>query len=164
MEEGATQRQQPQGKASGQIYLQVVQAPHGMDCPQASGLQAKPKAQRLPREEEQPQGSFCCRPILGHCSLGHHHPQQSLRGSLGHDCDHAKRGMMVHASVHMEHINICSGAIGHESMFDLILRITPAGRHPQPDLPCLPYQNRGEGDHQVGSLASPGETSCHLPH
>ena len=28
----------PQGKASGQIYLPVVRAPHGMDGPQASGL------------------------------------------------------------------------------------------------------------------------------
>jgi hypothetical protein len=38
MEEGTTQRQQPQGKASGQIYLPVVRAPHGMDSPQASGM------------------------------------------------------------------------------------------------------------------------------
>jgi hypothetical protein len=29
---------------------------------------------------------------------------------------------------------------------------------------CLPYQDLGNGNHQVGSLASPWETSRHLPH
>jgi hypothetical protein len=71
---------------------------------------------------------------------------------------------MVHASVHMEYISMRSWTIGHGSIFDLPLRTIPAGHHPQPDLPRLPYQNCGEGDHQVGSLASPGETSRHSSH
>ncbi len=143
MEEGATQRRRTQGKASGHIYLPVVQAPHDMDGPQASGLQAQPKAQGLPREEGRPQGQLCCCCILSHCSFGHHHPQQLLRGSIGYYCNHAKQGMMVHPSVHMEYISMCSWAIGHRSISDLPLYTTPAGHRPQPDLPRLPYQNCG---------------------
>ena len=72
--------------------------------------------------------------------------------------------MMVHASVHMEYVSMRGWAIGHGSISDLPLCTTPAGHHPQPDLPHLPYQNRGKGDHQVGSLASLGETLRHLQH
>ncbi len=71
---------------------------------------------------------------------------------------------MVHASMHMEYVSMRGWAIGHGSISDLPLCTTPAGHRPQPDLPHLPYQNCGEGDHQVGSLASPGETSRHSPH
>jgi hypothetical protein len=71
---------------------------------------------------------------------------------------------MVHASVHMEYVSMRGWAIGRRSTSDLPLYTSPAGHRPQPDRPCLPYQIRGKGDHQVGSLASPGETSRHLPH
>ena len=72
--------------------------------------------------------------------------------------------MMVHASVHMEYASMGSWAIGHGSISDLPLYTTPAGHRSQPDRPCIPYQNCGEGDHQVGSLVSLGDTSRHSPH
>ena len=71
---------------------------------------------------------------------------------------------MVHASVHMEYVSMRGWAIGHRSTSDLPLSTSPAGHRPQPDPPRLPYQIRGEGDHQVGSLASPGETLRHSPY
>ncbi len=66
--------------------------------------------------------------------------------------------------MHMEYFSMRGWAIGHGSISDLPLCTTPASHPPQPDLPCLPYQNLGKGDHQVGSLASPGETLRHSPH
>ena len=73
--------------------------------------------------------------------------------------------MMVYTSVHMEYVSMRGWDIGHGSISNLPLRTTPTGHHLQPDLlPHLPYRNRGKGDHQVGSLASPGETLRHLPH
>jgi hypothetical protein len=72
--------------------------------------------------------------------------------------------MMVHASLHMEYVSMRGWAIGHRSTSDLPLYTSPAGHCPQLDPPCLPYQIRGKGDHQVGFLASPGETLRHLPY
>jgi hypothetical protein len=136
-----------------------------VDGPQASGLHSKPEAQGLQREEKRPQSQLCCHCILGHCSFGHHHPQQLLRSSIGRDHDHANnQGMMVHASVHMEYVSMHGWAIGHGSFFNLPLHNTPTGHHLQPDLPRLPYRNCGEGDHQVGSLASLVETLRHSLH
>jgi hypothetical protein len=66
--------------------------------------------------------------------------------------------------VHMEYVSMRGWAIGHRSTSDLPLSTSPAGHRPQPDPPRLPYQICGEDDHQVGSLASPGETSRHSLH
>ncbi len=70
----------------------------------------------------------------------------------------------MRASVHMEYVSMRGCAIGHMSTSDLPLSTSPAGHHPQPDPPRLQYQICGKGDHQAGSLASPGETLRHLPH
>ena len=74
--------------------------------------------------------------------------------------------MMVHASVHMEFIVSMRGwAIGHGSRnFYLPLLQLPTDLHHHPTSPRLPYQDLGNGNHQIGSLASPGETSHHLSH
>ena len=74
--------------------------------------------------------------------------------------------MMVHASVHVEFIvSMCGWAIQHGSRnFDLPLLQLPTDLHHHPTSPRLPYQLHGKGDHQVDSLASPGETSRHSPY
>jgi hypothetical protein len=59
---------------------------------------------------------------------------------------------MVRASVHMEYVSMRSWAIGHESIFDFPLGNTPASHHLQLDQPCLPYQNCGKGEHQMGGI------------
>ncbi len=74
----------------------MVLTPYGVDGPQASGLPPKPEAQGL--QEEQQQSQLRCRCILGHCSFGHHHPQQSLRGSIGHARNHERRRVMVRST------------------------------------------------------------------
>ncbi len=76
---------------------------------------------------------------------------------------------MVRTSVHMGHVVSMRGwAIRHGTrLFDLpILPIPqlPTDLHHDPLPSPLPYQDLGKGDRQVGSLASPGETSRHLPH
>ncbi len=73
---------------------------------------------------------------------------------------------MVRTSVHMEFIvSMHSWAIRHGSRnFDLPILQHPTNIHHCPASPCLPYQDLGNGDHQIGSLASPGETSHHLSH
>jgi hypothetical protein len=141
----------------------MVQAPHGMDGPQASGLLPKPKAQGL--QEKRQQSQLCCHRILGHCSFSHHHPQQSLRGSIGHACNHERQRVMVRASVHMEFIvSMCGWAIRHGTRhFNLPIPQLPTDLHHHPTSSLLPYQDLGNGDRQIGSLASSGETSCHLP-
>jgi hypothetical protein len=72
--------------------------------------------------------------------------------------------MMVHASAHMEYVSMRGWAIEHRSTSDLPLYTSPAGHHPQPDPPRLPYQICGKDDHQVSFLASLVETSRHLPY
>ena len=73
---------------------------------------------------------------------------------------------MVRTSVHMEFIVSMRGwAIRHGSRnFDLPILQHPTVLHHHPASPHLPYQDLGNGDHQIGSLVSPGETSHHLPH
>jgi hypothetical protein len=76
---------------------------------------------------------------------------------------------MVHASVHMGYIVSMHGwAIRHRTRhFNLpILPIPqlPTNLHHHPTSSCLPYQDLGKGNCQIGSLASPGETSCHSSH
>ena len=166
MEESASQGQRPEYAVNGQIYLPMVQAPHGMDGSQASGLLSQPKAQGLQGEEKQQQSQLCCCRILGHCSFSHHHPQQSLWGSISHACDHERQRVMVRTSVHMEFIVSMRGwAIRHGTRnFDLPIPQLPTNLHHHPTSCCLPYQDLGNGDRQIGSLASPGETSRHSPH
>jgi hypothetical protein len=76
---------------------------------------------------------------------------------------------MVRASVHMGYIVSMRGwAIRHGTRhFTLpILPIPqlPTDLHHHPTSSCLPYQDLGNNDRQIGSLTSPGETSRHLPH
>jgi hypothetical protein len=145
----------------------MLQTPHGMDGPQASGLPPKSKAQGL--QEKRQQSKFRCCRILGHCYFSHHHPQQSLHGPIGHTRNHEQRRVMVRTSVHMGYIVSMRGwAIRHGTRhFNLpILPIPqlPTNFHHHPISSCLPYQNLGSGDHQIGSLASLGEISRHSLH
>jgi hypothetical protein len=73
---------------------------------------------------------------------------------------------MVRTSVHMEFIVSMRGwAIVHRSRnFDLPNLQLPTNIHHDPASSRLPYQDLGNGDHQIGSLASPGETLHHLSH
>jgi hypothetical protein len=76
---------------------------------------------------------------------------------------------MVRTSVHMGHIVSMRGwAIKHKARhFNLpILPIPqlPTDLHRDPIPSRLPYQGFGNGDRQISSLASPGETSSHSPH
>ena len=73
---------------------------------------------------------------------------------------------MMRTSVHMEFIvSIRGWAIRHGSRnFDLPILQLPTNLHHHPTLPCLPYQDLGNSNHQIGSLASPGETLHHMPH
>ena len=145
----------------------MVQTPYGVDGPQTSRLPPKPEAQGLQEKQQQSQ-LRCCR-ILGHCSLSHHHPQQSPHGPIGHAHDHEQRRVMVRTSVHMGYIVSMRGwAIRHGTRhFNLpILPIPqfPTDLHHDLTSSCLPYQNFGNGDRQTGFLASPGETSHHSLH
>jgi hypothetical protein len=167
VEESASQGKRSEREAIGQIYLPMVHTPHGVDGPQASGLPPKLKAQGL--QEKRQQSKLRCRCILGHCSLGHHHPKQLLRGSFGHAHDNEQRRVMVRTSVHMRYIvSMCGWAIKHGTRhFNLpILPIPqlPTDLHHDLTSSHLPYQDLGNGDRQIGSLASPGETSHHSPH
>ncbi len=114
-----------------------------MNGPQASGLPPKPEAQGL--QEKQKQSQLNCHPILGHCSFSHHHPQQSLRGSIGHACDHEQRRMMVRTSVLVEFIISKRGwAIRHRTEnFDLPIPQLPTDLHHHPTSSRLPYQGLG---------------------
>ena len=73
---------------------------------------------------------------------------------------------MVRASVHVEHtVSMRGWAIRYGTTnFYLPIPQLPANLHLHPASSCLPYQDLGNGDHQIGSLASPGETSRQLPH
>jgi hypothetical protein len=76
---------------------------------------------------------------------------------------------MVHAIVHMGYIVSMRGwAIRHGTRhFNLLILPIPqlpTNLHHHFTSSCLPYQDLGKGDHQIGSLASPGETSRHSPH
>ena len=76
---------------------------------------------------------------------------------------------MVHASVRVGYIVSMRGwAIRHgtENFKLPILPIPqlPTDLHYHPTSSRLPYQDLGNGDHQIGSLASPGEISRHLLH
>ncbi len=132
-----------------------------MDGPQIVQLHPGPEAQGQPEDRQQQQSQLCCR-----CILSHHHPQQWLGGPIGHNQDHAQRRVMVRTSVHMEFfVSMRGWAIRHGSRnFDLPILQHPTVLHHHPASPHLPYQDLGNGDHQIGSLVSPGETSHHLPH
>ena len=137
MEESATHGRQKEGrKTSGKIHLQLVQPPHGVDGPHAFRLHPGLEAQGRP-EERQQQQSQPCRP----CILGHHHPQQLLRGPIGHACNHEQQSVMVRTSVHMEFIVSMRGwAIVHRSRnFDLPNLQLPTNLHHHPASPRLPY-------------------------
>jgi hypothetical protein len=73
---------------------------------------------------------------------------------------------MVRTSVHVEVIvNMHVWAIRHGTRhFNLPIPQLPTDLHHHPTSSCLPYQDLGNGDRQVGSLASLGETSHHSPH
>ena len=106
------------------------------------------------------------KPTLLCCILGHHHPQQSLRCPIGHACNHEPQSVMVRTSMHVEFIvSMCGWAIIHGSRnFDLPILQHPTNLHHHPTSPCLSHQDPGNGDHQIGSLASLGETSHHSMH
>ncbi len=71
---------------------------------------------------------------------------------------------MVRTSVHFEFSgSMCGWAIGHRSTnLDLPPPQLPSNHHLHPISSRLPYQNLGNNNLQVGSLASLGETLCHL--
>ncbi len=135
-----------------------------MDGPQALGLHTQPKAQGLQGrqgKEEQQQCELRHRRIIGHCPFGHHHPQQSLHGSLGHVCGHERRRVMVCTSVHMGHIVSMRGwatrhGTRHLNLPIFLIHQLPTNLHCDPISPRLPYQGFGNSDRQIGSLAAPG--------
>jgi hypothetical protein len=76
---------------------------------------------------------------------------------------------MVRTSVHMGHIVSMHGwaithGTRHLNLHIFLIYQLPTDLHRDPIPSRLPYQDLGEGDPQVSSLASPGETSRHLLH
>jgi hypothetical protein len=76
---------------------------------------------------------------------------------------------MVCTSVHMGYIVSMRGwairpGTRHFNLPILSIPQLPTDLHHHPTSSCLPYQDLGNGDSQIGSLASLGETSRHLPH
>ena len=73
---------------------------------------------------------------------------------------------MVRTSVHVElTVSMRGWAIRHGTTnFDLPIPQLPTDLHHHPTSSRLPYQDLGDGDHQIGSLASPGGTSRYSPH
>jgi hypothetical protein len=73
---------------------------------------------------------------------------------------------MIRTSVHMEFIvSMRSWAIRHgKRHFNLPIPQLPTNLHHHTTSCRLPYQDLGKGDRQIGSLASPGETSRHSSH
>jgi len=73
---------------------------------------------------------------------------------------------MVRTSVHVEYIvSVRNWAIRYGTTdFYLPIPQLPTNLHLHPTSSRLPYQDLGNGDHQIGSLASSGETSRHSPH
>ena len=74
--------------------------------------------------------------------------------------------MMVRTSVHVEYIVSVRGWAIRYGTKDFYLHIPqlPNNLHLHPASSRLPYQDLGNGDHQIDSLASLGETSRHSPH
>ncbi len=69
--------------------------------------------------------------------------------------------MMVRTSVRVEYpVSMRGWAIRYGTTnFHLPIPQLPTYLHLHPAASRLPYQDLGNGDHQNGSLASPGETS-----
>jgi hypothetical protein len=74
--------------------------------------------------------------------------------------------MMVRTSVHVEFtVSMRGWAIGYGTTnFYLPIPQLPTDIHHHPTSSRLPYQDLGNGNYQIGFLASPGETSRHSPH
>ena len=74
--------------------------------------------------------------------------------------------MMVRTSVHVEHtVSMRGWAIRYRTRnFYLPITQLPTEFHHLPTSSRLPYQDLGNGDRHIGSLASPGETSRHSPY
>ena len=73
---------------------------------------------------------------------------------------------MVRTSVRVEFtVSMRDWAIRYgTTIFNLPIPQLPTEFHHLPTSSRLPYQDLGNDDRQIGSLASPGETSRHLPH
>jgi hypothetical protein len=74
--------------------------------------------------------------------------------------------MMVRTCVRVEfNVSMRGWAIRYgTTIFNLPIPPLPTEFHHLPTSSHLPYQVLGNGDRQIGSLASPGETSRHSPH
>jgi hypothetical protein len=99
---------------------------------------------RETRERRTTTKRTCHRRIIGHCPFGHHHPQQSLRGSLGHVCGHERRRVMVRTSVHMGHIFSMRGwatrhGTRHLKLPFFLIHQLPTNLHRDPISSRLPY-------------------------
>jgi hypothetical protein len=71
--------------------------------------------------------------------------------------------MMVRTSVRVDSpVSMHGWAIRYRTTnYHLPLPHLPTNLHLHPASSRLPYQDLGNGNHQIGSLASPGETSRH---